>query len=65
VDLVILIVVVGYQNLSYNWQWYRIRPYFFSFENGQFMAGVLLQGFFVISPVLGLSAFVSALHSFV
>ncbi len=45
--LVILVVVMGYQNLSYNWQWYRVRPYFFSFENGQFMAGVLLQGLFV------------------
>ncbi len=58
----------GYRHLNYNWQWYRVKPYFFTFENGRFMPGLLLEGLgitlkiscigLVVSFVLGfLSAF--------
>jgi polar amino acid transport system permease protein len=53
--ILILVVVTGYRNLSYNWQWYRVAPYFFSFEKGQFAAGVLLQGLWVTLKISGIS----------
>lgn len=53
--VLILVVVIGYWNLSYNWQWYRVAPYFFSFENGRFVAGVLLQGVWVTLKISGIS----------
>jgi polar amino acid transport system permease protein len=53
--VLILAVVIGYKNLSYNWQWYRVAPYFFSFENGRFVAGVLLQGVWVTFKISAIS----------
>jgi len=53
--VLILVVVIGYGNLSYNWQWYRVAPYFFSFENGRFVAGVLLQGVWVTLKISAIS----------
>ncbi len=35
---------VSTERLGYNWQWYRVPRYIFSFENGRLMAGPLLQG---------------------
>ena len=32
------------ERLGYNWQWYRIPRYLFSFEEGRFTAGPLLEG---------------------
>lgn len=42
-----LIFIVGYRNLEYNWQWYRVKPYLFVFENGIFTQGLLLKGLFI------------------
>lgn len=39
-----IVLVAGYQNLDYNWQWYRLPPYFFSIEEGRFVKGLLLEG---------------------
>jgi len=63
-----LVLGIGYRNLEYNWQWYRVLPFFFSVENGIFLPGLLLQGLkitleisaigLVLSLVIGfLSAF--------
>ena len=39
--------MAGYQNLDYNWQWYRVWPYIFSYDQGHFEWGLLLQGLWV------------------
>jgi polar amino acid transport system permease protein len=39
-----LIFIAGYRNLEYNWQWYRVKPYLFVFEHGEFTRGLLLKG---------------------
>ncbi len=44
---IILIFAVGYQNLEYNWQWYRIKQYLFVFDNGIFIRGLLLDGLLI------------------
>jgi polar amino acid transport system permease protein len=38
---------LGYKNLDYNWQWYRVKPYLFAFENGEFVRGLLLEGLII------------------
>jgi polar amino acid transport system permease protein len=62
------VLVGGYQNLEYNWQWYRLSPYFFSIENGQFVRGLLLDGLVITLKisVLGLvcSILLGALSAF-
>ncbi len=45
--VLLLILVAGYRNLDYNWQWYRIWPYLFSFENGHPTPGLLMAGLWV------------------
>ena len=42
-----LILIAGYRNLEYNWQWYRVKPFLFVFENGEFSSGLLLKGLFI------------------
>lgn len=54
----------GTERLGYNWQWYRVPHYIFYFENGEFLAGPLLQGLMVtlrITAVSLLFAFVLGL----
>lgn len=38
------LVIRGGGSLEYNWQWYRVSQYLFTFENGDFVPGLLLQG---------------------
>ncbi len=44
---VTLILIFGYRNLEYNWQWYRVTPYLFEFQNGVFTKGLLINGLWV------------------
>lgn len=43
------------QALSYNWQWYRVGRYLWTFEDGRFVAGPLLEGLWVTLEISGLS----------
>ncbi len=50
---------MGYQGLEYNWQWYRIWPYFFSIETGNILPGILIQGLFITLKISGISLVLS------
>ncbi|WP_321491413.1 amino acid ABC transporter permease [uncultured Desulfobacter sp.] len=54
VCLAVAVLVTGYHHLDYNWQWYRVRPYFFSFEEGRFVHGPLLSGLVITLKISGL-----------
>ena len=54
VCLAAAVVVSGYHHIDYNWQWYRVRPYLFSFEQGQFVNGLLLDGLVITLKISGL-----------
>ncbi|NDV24671.1 amino acid ABC transporter permease [Desulfovibrio sp. JC022] len=45
----------GTESLGYNWQWFRIPGFIFSFNEGKFIAGPLLQGLAVTLEITGLS----------
>lgn len=51
----------GADQLGYNWQWYRVPRYLFSFDNGQFTAGRLLEGLQVTLEITGVSLVLSFL----
>lgn len=53
------VVVLGYQGLEYNWQWYRVAHYFFSYADGQFLPGVLILGLMVTIKISGISLILS------
>ncbi|MDD9304498.1 MAG: amino acid ABC transporter permease [Desulfobacter sp.] len=42
-----LVLAWGYLSLDYNWQWYRIWPYFLSRQGGELVPGLLIQGVFI------------------
>lgn len=60
---VILIIVwlinAGSQRLGYNWQWYRVPRYIFTFENGHLTEGLLIQGLMVTFQISGISLLLS------
>jgi len=62
--IMVFILVQGYQNLDYNWQWYRLPPYFFSIENGQFIKGVLLQGIVITLKISSLGLVIAFFMGF-
>jgi len=49
------LVTDGTTRLGYNWQWYRIPQYVFTYENGRFTAGPLLDGLKVTLQITGAS----------
>ena len=61
---IIIIFIVGYRNLEYNWQWYRIKPYLFVFENGEFTKGLLLAGLLITLKISSICLVLSFILGF-
>ncbi|RLB93242.1 MAG: amino acid ABC transporter permease [Deltaproteobacteria bacterium] len=61
---IFLIFIIGYRNLEYNWQWYRIKPYLFVFENGEFTRGLLLDGLLITLKISCISLVLSFIIGF-
>lgn len=49
------LIADGTAGLGYNWQWYRVPRYIFSFEGGRFTAGPLLEGLKVTLEITAVS----------
>ena len=45
----------GTESLGYNWQWFRVPGFLFSFNEGEFIPGPLLEGLKVTLEITGLS----------
>ena len=56
---VIWLISAGTERLGYNWQWYRVPRYIFTFEDGHLAAGPLIQGLMVTFQVSGISLLLS------
>ncbi|MBW2607924.1 MAG: amino acid ABC transporter permease [Deltaproteobacteria bacterium] len=61
VGLLTWFMVKGSGNLSYNWQWYRIPEYLFTFADGRFVTGPLLEGLKVTFQITIISLLLSSL----
>lgn len=64
VIFIVLIFVIGYRNLEYNWQWYRVKPFLFVFENGEFTKGLLLDGLLMTLKISSLGLVFSLIIGF-
>ncbi|GBC61212.1 amino acid ABC transporter permease [Desulfonema ishimotonii] len=42
-------------NIGYNWQWYRVPPCIFRYDDGKFFSGPLLDGLWVTLQITGIS----------
>ncbi len=49
------IIYTGAQAMEYNWQWYRVDRYIYTYRNGEFKFGPLMQGLFVTFKLTGYS----------
>ena len=47
VGAVVWLLLRGSSHVGYNWQWYKVPRYLFTFEDGVFTAGPLLDGLWV------------------
>jgi polar amino acid transport system permease protein len=61
----LFIFIVGYRNLDYNWQWYRVKPYIFAFESGVFTKGLLLEGLIITLKISSFGLIFSFIIGFV
>lgn len=61
---VLSIFFIGYRNLDYNWQWYRVKSFLFVFENGKFTSGLLLDGLFITLKISSISLVLSFIIGF-
>ena len=59
IGLITWVMAGGTESLTYNWQWYRIPQYIFSFENNKFTAGPLLNGLVVTFHITGYSLIIA------
>ncbi|MCG8635155.1 MAG: amino acid ABC transporter permease [Desulfobacterales bacterium] len=55
VAILTAVLTLGYRNLDYNWQWYRIMPYFFPAQG----SGLLVQGLFITLKISGIGLILS------
>ncbi len=53
------VLTLGYRGLEYNWQWYRVWPYFFSSGTGGLVPGILIQGLLVTLKISAISLVLS------
>ena len=58
---VIWLCAYGVRNLNYNWQWYRVTDYLFTFEQSRFHPGPLLVGLGITLQISAISLVISTL----
>jgi polar amino acid transport system permease protein len=61
---IVVVFSIGYRNLEYNWQWYRVKPFLFVIENGEFTSGLLFDGLWVTLKISFLGLIFSFLIGF-
>jgi polar amino acid transport system permease protein len=53
--LILWLLAHGTSELGYHWQWYRVPRFIFTFSDGRFVPGPLLQGLLVTFQITGAS----------
>ena len=49
------VIYTGAQAMEYNWQWYRVDRFIYTYKNGEFQIGPLLKGLIVTFQLTGFS----------
>ena len=55
----------GAQAMEYNWQWYRIEPFFYRIVDGEFIWGPLYHGLIVTLQLAGISGLLAVIIGFI
>ncbi len=55
----------GNERLGYNWQWFQIPRFLFSFEGGHLTSGPLLRGLLITIKITGVSLLFAVLAGFI
>jgi len=63
--LIVWFMFVSTGKLDYNWQWYRTPKYLFTFIDGSFVAGPLLDGILVTAKIAVMSLLISSIFGLV
>lgn len=58
-SLIFWLFSAGSENLNYNWQWYRVKQFLFTLDQGKFIPGPLLQGLWVTLKITFISLFLT------
>ncbi len=56
---IVWLISAGSEKLYYNWQWYRVKQFIFTFDQGTFIPGPLLQGLWVTLKITFISLFLA------
>ncbi len=64
-SLIFWLISAGSEKLHYNWQWYRVKQFLFTFDQGAFIPGPLLQGLWVTLKITFISLFLSLVFGLV
>jgi polar amino acid transport system permease protein len=59
------LITAGSEKLYYNWQWYRVKQFLFTFDQGEFIPGLLLQGLWVTLKITFISLFLALLFGLI
>jgi polar amino acid transport system permease protein len=54
------LVVRGGESMGYNWQWYRVPPFFYRIVDGEIILGPLIRGLIVTLEISALSLILTA-----
>jgi len=63
--LIVWLVYASGAGLGYNWQWYRVPRYLYTFSEGHFLAGPLLEGLVVTLKVSAVSLVLSSMFGLI
>lgn len=63
--LLVWLVYASGSGLGYNWQWYRVPRYLYTFSEGHLLAGPLLEGLVVTLKVSAVSLVLSSLFGLI
>lgn len=55
IGLIYWLISAGSEKLHYNWQWFRVKQFLFTFDQGEFIPGPLLQGLWVTLKITVIS----------
>ncbi|MGD9211348.1 MAG: amino acid ABC transporter permease [Desulfobacteraceae bacterium] len=59
IGVIIWLLISGSHQQGYNWQWYRVPKYIFTWNNNGFVAGPLLKGLYITLKISGISLLLS------
>jgi polar amino acid transport system permease protein len=63
--VLVWLMFAGAGKLDYNWQWYRVPKFFFTFVDGSFVSGPLLSGIWVTIKITAASLLLSSIFGLV